>query len=87
MTILELSYTSTFVWPTYIFLFVKTSLKYSKNTKANVQNNSVMTNDFNIKDSNWDSLYLFHLIHSKLLIDITNAFDLSLSCSTNFVFT
>jgi len=44
-----------------------------------------MTGDFNIRDSNWDPLYLFYSIHSNLLIDITNAFDLLLSHSTNFI--
>ena len=38
-----------------------------------------MTGDFNIRDSNWDPLYPFHLIHSNLLVDIANAFDISLS--------
>ena len=46
-----------------------------------------MTGDFNIRDSNWDSLYLFHSIHSNLLIDITNAFNLLLSHSTNSIST
>jgi len=44
-----------------------------------------MTGDFNIKDSNWDPLYPFHLIHSNLLVDIADAFDLSLSYSTNSI--
>ena len=46
-----------------------------------------MTGDFNIRDSNWDPLYLFYSIHSNLLIDITNAFNLLLSHSTNSIST
>jgi len=44
-----------------------------------------MTSDFNIRNSNWNSFYLFHLIHSNLLVDIADDFDLSLSYSTNFI--
>ena len=44
-----------------------------------------MTGNFNIRDSNWDSSYPFHLIHNNLFVDIASAFDLSLSHSTNSV--
>jgi len=44
-----------------------------------------MTGDFNIRDSNWNSLYLFHSIHSNLLVNIVDTFDLSLSYSNNSV--
>jgi len=44
-----------------------------------------MTSDFNIRNSNWNPFYLFHLIHSNLLVDIANDFDLSLSHSTNSI--
>ena len=36
-----------------------------------------MTGDFNIRDSNWDPNFSFHLVHSDLLIDIVDIFDLS----------
>ena len=115
MTILESSHISTFVWLTYIFLFIKISLiigtsvvfffnngniffllsvysnayqstlKYLKDTEANIQSFLIMTGNFNIRDSNWDSLYLFYLIHSNLLVDIIDAFNISLSHSTNSV--
>ena len=39
----------------------------------------------NIRNSDWDSLYPFYLIHSDLLIDITDAFDLSPLYSTNSI--
>ena len=44
-----------------------------------------MTGNFNIRDSNWDSSYSFHLIHKNLFVDIASAFDLSLSHSTNSI--
>ena len=44
-----------------------------------------MTGDFNIRDSDWNPLYLFHSVHSDLLINIANTFDLFFSYSTTFV--
>ena len=44
-----------------------------------------MTGNFNIRDNNWNSLYPFYLIHSNLLVNIVDAFDLSFSHSTNLV--
>jgi len=40
---------------------------------------------FNIRNSNWDPSYTFHLIHSNLLVDIADSFDFSLLHSTNSV--
>ena len=61
--------------------------KYLKNTEANIHNVLVMTGDFNIRDSNWNPLYSFHSVHSDLLVDIADAFDLSFSHPTNQVST
>ena len=63
----------------------QSALKYFKNTEANIQNVLIMTGDFNIKDNNYDSLFLFHSIHSDLLTDIMDSLDLFLSNSTNQV--
>jgi len=63
----------------------QTALKYLKDTKANICNVLVITGNFNIRDSSWDPLFYFHLIHSDLLSDIANSLDLLLSNSTNQV--
>ena len=64
---------------------VQTALKYLKDTKANICNVLVMANNFNIRDSSWDSSFSFHSIHSDLLMYIANSLNLSLSKSTNQV--
>jgi len=46
-----------------------------------------MAGDFNIRDSNWDSSFPFHSIHSDLLTDISDSLDLCLSKSTHQVST
>jgi len=56
------------------------ALKYLNNTKANLHNVLVMAGDFNIRDKDWDSSYPFHSTHSDFLFDITDSFDLKLSC-------
>jgi len=63
----------------------QTALKYFKNTEANICNVLIIAGDFNIRDSNWDSLFSFHLIHSDLLTDIVNSLDLILSNPTNHI--
>ena len=37
-----------------------------------------MIRNFNIRDSDWDLSYLYHLIHSNILTDITDSFELQL---------
>ena len=44
-----------------------------------------MTGDFNIKDSKWDPNYSSYSIHSNLLFDIFDAFNLSFSHFTHSV--
>ena len=63
----------------------QTALKYLKNTEANICNVLVMASNFNIRDSNWDSLFSFHLIYSNLLTDIADSLDLILSNPTNYI--
>ena len=60
------------------------ALKYLKNTEANIHNVLIMTGDFNIRDSNWNQNYPFHSVYNDLLLDIANAFNLSLSHPTHF---
>jgi len=63
----------------------QSALKYLKNAEANVHNILVMTGDFDIRDSIWNSLISFNLIYSNLLVDVADSFDLLLSLSTNQV--
>ena len=53
--------------------------KYFKNTEANLHNVLVIAENFNIKDCDWYSSYLFHLVYSNFLLDIADLFDLKLS--------
>jgi len=61
------------------------ALKYFKDTEANIRNVLIMTGDFNMRDNNYDSLFLFHSIHSDLLTDIIDSLDLFLSNPTDQV--
>jgi len=60
-------------------------LKYLKDTEANIHNVLIMADNFNIRDSNWNSIFPFHSVHSNLLTDIVESMDLCLSKSTNQV--
>ena len=55
------------------------ALKYLKDTETNISNVIIMTGDFNIRDSLWDSNFPFHSIHSDMLFDIADSFSLALS--------
>jgi len=61
----------------------QSALNYLKNTKANINNILIMTRDFNIRDSLWDSNYPHYSIHSDLLLDIADFFFLGLSIPVN----
>ena len=54
-------------------------LKYLKDTETNISNIIIMTGNFNIRDSLWDSNFLFHSVHSNMLFDVTDSFSLALS--------
>jgi len=60
-----------------------TALKYLKDTEVNIDNVILMTGDFNIRDSLWDSSFLFHSFISDNLIIIADSFNLALSTLTN----
>jgi len=38
-----------------------------------------MAGDFNIRDSDWDPSYSFHLIHSDSLLEVANFLNIRLS--------
>ena len=59
------------------------ALKYLKNTKVNISNMLIMTGNFNIRDSLWDPLFLYHSSISNDLIIIADSFNLDLSTLIN----
>jgi len=63
------------------------ALKYFKDTKVHICNLLIITGDFNIQDSLWDSSFLHHSFISYNLIIITDSFNLELSLPTNQVLT
>jgi len=63
--------------------FSQLALKYLKDTEANISNILIITGNFNIRDSLWNSNYLHYSIHSELLFDIVDSFFLGLSISIN----
>ena len=60
-----------------------TTLKYLKDTEANINNVVLMTGDFNIRDSLWDSSFPFHSSISDDLIIVADSFNLALSNPIN----
>ena len=61
-------------------------LKYLKDTETNISNIIIMTGNFNIRDSLWDSNFPFHSVHSNMLFDVADSFSLALSNLTeNFL--
>jgi len=65
----------------------QSTLKYLKDTEANICNILIMAGDFNIRDSDWNISYSFHLIYSNILFEIAISFDLSLLLLIQQVFT
>ena len=63
----------------------QTALKYLKNTEANINNMLIITGDFNIRDSLWNSLFPNHSVHSNLLVEIADSLQLSISSPTSQV--
>ena len=59
------------------------ALKYLKDIEVNIDNVLIMTRDFNIRDSLWDSSFPHHSSISNNLIIIVDSFNLTLSTSTN----
>ena len=60
-----------------------TALKYLKDTEVDINNVILMTGDFNIRDSLWDSSFPFHSSISDDLSIIADSFNLGLSILTN----
>ena len=59
------------------------ALKYLKDTEVNINNVLVMTGDFNIRDSLWDTLFPHHSSISDDLLIIADSFNSTLSSPTN----
>ena len=59
------------------------ALKYLKDTEMNIDNILIMTGDFNIRDSLWDTSFSYHLSISEDLLIIADLFNLALSTLTN----
>jgi len=59
------------------------ALKYLKDIKVNIDNVLIMTGDFNIRDSLWDSSFPHHSSISDDLMIIADSFNLTLSTPTN----
>ena len=65
----------------------QSALQYLKNTKTHIDNVLAIVGDFNIRNSDWDSFYPFHLTHSNSLIEVADSFDLKLLSSTHQIST
>ena len=61
----------------------QSTLKYLKNTEANIHNVLVMTGNFNIRNSLWNFLYPHHSTCNNYLFKITDSFNLGIFTSTN----
>ena len=59
------------------------ALKYLEDTEVNFCNLLIMTEDFNIRDSLWDSSFSHYSSISDNLIILADSFDLSLPVPTN----
>ena len=55
------------------------ALKYLKDIEANINNDLIMMDNFNIRDSSWDPLFPNHSIHSNILTDIADTLNLCIS--------
>ena len=50
----------------------QSTLKYLKNIEVNLNNILIITRDFNIRDNDWDFLYLYYSTHADILnVNIT----------------
>jgi len=67
--------------------FSHTALKYLKDTEVNLLNLSIMTGNFNIRDSFWNLVFSHHSHLCDNLLIIADSFNLELSCPTNNVST
>ena len=65
----------------------QTILKYLKHTEINSNNILIMIRGFNIRNSNWDLLYLHYLIHTNMLQEVDDSLNLDLSILINVIST
>ena len=63
----------------------QSALKYLKNTEVNFGNTLIMTGDFNIRDSIWNSNFPHHFLHSDILFEVADSLHLELSRPTEQV--
>jgi len=61
----------------------QSTLKYLRNTEVNLDNVLIIIGDFNIRDNNWNLLYLHYSTYIEFLKDIANSLNLELSTSIN----
>ena len=59
------------------------ALKYLKDIEVNIDNILVMTGNFNIRNSLWDTFFPHHSSISDDLMIIADSFNLALSTPTN----
>ena len=55
-----------------------TVLKYLKNIKVNIHNVLIITDDFNIRNNDWNSNYLYYLVYDNILMEVVDSFNLKL---------
>ena len=63
------------------------TLEYLKNTEVNIRNILVMTENFNIRNSNWNLFYPHYLTYNDILLEVANFFYLKFSTPVNQVLT
>ena len=61
------------------------ALKYLKDTEVNISNLLIMTSDFNIRNSLWNSSFSHHSAISDDLLIIVDSFNLDLSSPTHCI--
>ena len=63
------------------------ALKYLKNTEVNLNNILIIIGDFNIRNNDWDLVYIHYSTHADTLRIIADSFDLEHSLPINQVLT
>jgi len=51
------------------------ALKYLKDIEINLDNVLIITENFNIRDNDWDPSYSHHLVLTDILTEIDDSFD------------
>jgi len=59
------------------------TLKYLKDTEVNLNNIFIITEDFNIRDNNWDISYSYYLLYIDTFLEIADSFGLDLFILVN----